>query len=51
MKYAVISDIHGNFPALIAVLSDAERQEANRFLLLGDYYMALPWVNEFAGTI
>ncbi len=25
MRFAIISDIHGNFPALTAVLEDAER--------------------------
>ena len=33
MKYAVISDIHGNMDALDAVLSDAEKQSADIFLL------------------
>ena len=33
MKYAIISDVHGNFPALSAVLSDAKRQgQINIFL-------------------
>lgn len=35
MKYAVISDIHGNMDALDAVLSDAEKQSADIFLFAG----------------
>lgn len=35
MKYAVISDIHGNMDALDAVLSDAEKQSADIFSLPG----------------
>jgi len=27
MKFAIISDIHGNLPALNAVLEDAEKQK------------------------
>jgi predicted phosphodiesterase len=37
MRYAVIADIHGNLPALEAVLRDAEEQGAESFILLGDY--------------
>ena len=37
MKIAVLSDIHGNLPALLAVLEDCTRQHADRFWLLGDY--------------
>ena len=36
MKYAVLSDIHGNLTALKAVLDDVERQGAGRILNLGD---------------
>ena len=31
MRFAVISDIHGNFPALTAVLEDAERNYLQKF--------------------
>lgn len=37
MRYAVISDIHGNISAFEAVLEDAGRQKVNGFILLGDY--------------
>ena len=46
MKYALISDIHGNFPALEAVMADAKRQSVDHFIFLGDYIEDLPWPNE-----
>ena len=46
MKTAVISDIHGNLPALRAVLADARAQGARRYVFLGDYIFDLPWSNE-----
>ncbi len=43
MKYAVISDIHGNMEALNAVLTDIEEVEmADKILCLGDLAMAGP---------
>lgn len=46
MKYALISDIHGNYPALKAVVEDARAQNADHFLFLGDYVEDLPYPNE-----
>ncbi|MGI6254518.1 MAG: metallophosphoesterase family protein [Acutalibacter sp.] len=43
MVYAVISDVHGNLPALEAVLADARRMGAGQFLLVGDYITDLCW--------
>ena len=37
MRIAVLSDIHGNLPALLAVLEDCRKQKVDRFWLLGDY--------------
>lgn len=34
---AIVSDIHGNLPAFEAVVADARRRGADRFLLCGDY--------------
>ena len=51
MKYAIFSDIHGNFPALEAALSDAKKKGADKFLFLGDYYSLFPWGNEVAELI
>ena len=36
MRLALISDIHGNFSALQAVLTDAQRQRAEAIVCLGD---------------
>lgn len=36
MRYAVLSDIHGNLAALQAVLADVQKQGADRILNLGD---------------
>lgn len=36
MRLAVLSDLHANLPALEAVLADARRRGADRFLCLGD---------------
>ena len=36
MRLAVVSDIHGNLPALQAVLQDIESQEVDRIVNLGD---------------
>lgn len=35
-RLAVIADVHGNLPALEAVLADAEREGADAFVCLGD---------------
>ncbi len=36
MTIAIISDIHGNFPALSAVLADIDRQDISNIICLGD---------------
>ena len=46
MKFAVISDIHGNYPALRAVLDDAERRGISRYLFAGDYCISNPYPDE-----
>ena len=46
MKYAVISDIHGNAPALRLALADAAKQGAEGYLLAGDYCINAPWASE-----
>lgn len=46
MIYAVLSDVHGNLPALEAVLQDAASRGAEHFLLLGDYCLSNPWPDE-----
>jgi predicted phosphodiesterase len=51
MKYAVISDVHGNYPALQAVLRDAGRQGITRFLFAGDYCISGPQPDECVTAI
>ena len=46
MKYAIISDIHGNYHAFMAVLEDAKAQGADMYLLLGDYASGFPYGNK-----
>lgn len=42
MKYAVISDIHGNMQALNTVLEHIKKQDVDKILCLGDLAMAGP---------
>jgi predicted phosphodiesterase len=52
MKYALISDIHGNLPALEAVLADLdERGDADATYHLGDLGGYAPWPNEVVGLL
>jgi len=51
MKYAIISDIHGNNFALEGVLADAKAQGADKYLFLGDYGGGSPQANAVADTI
>lgn len=46
MKYAIISDIHGNAPALRLVMEDAIKQGAEAFLFAGDYCVSAPWAED-----
>jgi predicted phosphodiesterase len=43
---AVLYDVHGNLPALEAVLADARAAGAERFILGGDYALFGPWPRE-----
>jgi predicted phosphodiesterase len=43
---ALLYDVHGNLPALEAVLADAETRGAERFLLGGDYALFGAWPAE-----
>jgi predicted phosphodiesterase len=44
--FAVLYDIHGNLPALEAVLSDARKAGATSFVLGGDYTLFGAWPQE-----
>ncbi|MCP4544457.1 MAG: metallophosphoesterase family protein [Chloroflexi bacterium] len=47
MRIAVLSDIHGNLPALKAVLTDIQAQGApDTYLVLGDLAVFCPWPTE-----
>ena len=46
MKFAVISDIHGNMFALNAVLNDIKSQNIDKIYCLGDLAMAGPEPNK-----
>ena len=51
MKYAVISDVHGNLDALEGVLADAARQSADAYLFTGDYCLSLPFPEQVVRRI
>jgi predicted phosphodiesterase len=52
MRYALISDIHANLPALEAVLEDIERRElAQTTYHLGDLVGYAPWPNEVVAML
>ena len=46
MTLALLYDVHGNLPALEAVLDDARAAGATRYLLGGDYALFGPWPRE-----
>lgn len=57
MRVAAISDIHGNLPALEAVLADVEREQVDAIVVVGDTISG-PWaaeafdrVKELAATV
>ncbi len=51
MRYALISDIHGNYPALRAILEDVKSANIDKYIFAGDYYMCLPYPNEVIDTV
>jgi predicted phosphodiesterase len=52
MKYALISDIHSNLPALEAVLADIQRQRGvDAIYHLGDLVGYAPWPNETVAVL
>jgi diadenosine tetraphosphatase ApaH/serine/threonine PP2A family protein phosphatase len=48
---ALIYDVHGNLPALEAVLADARAAGAARYLLGGDYALFGPWPAEAVAAL
>jgi predicted phosphodiesterase len=51
MRYALISDIHANLPALAAVLEDIEPREVDAIYHLGDLVGYAPWPNEVVALL
>jgi predicted phosphodiesterase len=51
MKYALISDIHGNLPALGAVLADMDGRGDATIYHLGDLGGYAPWPNEVVALL
>ena len=51
MKLAVISDIHGNLPALETVLKDAKSNCVDNYIFVGDYCLSNPYPNECISAI
>ena len=51
MRYAVLSDIHGNHPALLKVLEDAKRRKIDHFIIAGDYCISGAWPDDCIKTI
>ena len=51
MKYAIISDMHGNLDALSAILKDCDNFNIDKHIFVGDYCGYLPYPNEVIETI
>jgi predicted phosphodiesterase len=51
MKYALISDVHANLPALEAVLADIDARGIDAVYHLGDLVGYAPWPNEVVELI
>jgi predicted phosphodiesterase len=51
VRYALISDIHANLPALRAVLEDASARGVGGIFHLGDVVGYAPWPNETAALL
>lgn len=51
MRFAIVSDIHGNLPALNAVIEDAEKNNINCYIFVGDYCLSNPYPDEVISRI
>lgn len=51
MRVALFSDIHGNLPALEAVLSDIDKYRPDEIYCLGDLLNFAPWTNEIVNLL
>ena len=50
-RIAILSDIHGNLPALQAVIEDISKRRADQIYCLGDLVDFAPWTNEVIDLI
>lgn len=50
-KIAFISDVHGNYPALLAVLDDIDKKNVKNIICLGDLVGYYSMINEVIETI
>ncbi|WP_447767167.1 metallophosphoesterase family protein [Sphingobacterium faecium] len=51
IQIAIFSDIHGNLPALKAVLADIDARKIKNTFCLGDLVDFAPWSNEVIESI
>lgn len=51
MKLGLIGDIHGNYYALKAVIEECEKRKVDKYILLGDYIMDGPFIDEIFDTL
>ena len=51
MTIAFFSDVHGNLPALHAVLADLDQRRPDLVLCLGDLVGYVPWPNEVVNEV
>lgn len=51
MRYAAISDVHGNYHALKAVIKDAKTRGVSEYILVGDYVEDFPYPNEVTEAV
>ncbi len=51
MRIAIISDIHGNLPALNSVFNDIKNRNIDKMICLGDLVDFAPWSNEVIDLI
>ncbi len=50
-RFAIISDIHGNLPALNAVLEDAKSRGISEFIFAGNYCLSGPYPDKCIATL
>ena len=50
-RFAVLSDVHGNHPALVKVLEDAKSRGIDQLIIAGDYCLSGAWPNDCIETL